>query len=384
MSDPVKLARELIRRPSITPDDAGCQDHIAALLEAAGFQCESMPFGEVDNLWAVHGTSGPLFVFAGHTDVVPVGEENDWSHPPFAAELIDGVLWGRGAADMKGGLAAMITAALAFVAEHPDHPGRIAFLITSDEEGPARDGTRRVVETLAERGEQIEWCVVGEPSSRAEVGDTVRHGRRGSLGGRITIRGVQGHVAYPDNADNPIHRAVTALDELVQAQWDEGDADFPPTSFQISNFNGGTGADNVIPASAHVMCNFRYSPQCTPEQLQAATRAAFERAGAETEISWRDGGRPFITRSGPLVDAAREAVSNVRGAAPEFSTSGGTSDGRYIAPAGAQVIELGPTNATIHAVDERIPVQELEQLELMYRGILERLLAGHALTGSDQ
>lgn len=374
MNDAVALARELIRRPSITPADAGCQAHIAGLLSEAGFHCESLPFGEVDNLWAVHGTAGPLFVFAGHTDVVPVGEETDWQHPPFAAEVADGVLWGRGAADMKGGLAAMICAGLDFVTARPDHPGRIGFLITSDEEGPARDGTKRVIETLTERDEQIDWCVVGEPSSSREVGDTVRHGRRGSLGARITVRGIQGHVAYPTNADNPIHRAVSALAELTGAHWDEGDADFPPTSFQISNFNAGTGADNVIPASAQVICNFRYSPQCTGEQLRSATEAAFERAGARAEFTWRDGGRPFITRSGALLEASRDAVAAVRGHRPEFSTSGGTSDGRYIAPAGAQVVELGTTNATIHAVDERIPVVELEQLQAMYRGILERLL----------
>lgn len=375
MNDPVKLAQELIRRPSITPEDAGCQQHLAELLRAAEFHCESMPFGEVDNLWAVHGQSGPLFVFAGHTDVVPVGEEADWTYPPFSADVVDGVLWGRGAADMKGGLAAMLSAALEFVAAYPEHPGRIAFLITSDEEGPARDGTRRVVETLNQRGEQIDWCVVGEPSSQSEPGDTVRHGRRGSLGARIRVQGIQGHVAYPANADNPIHRAVRALDGLIQTDWDEGDADFPPTSFQVSNFNGGTGADNVIPANAHVICNFRYSPQCTPEQLQAATEAAFERAGAQVDITWRDGGRPFITRSGKLIDATREAVTAVRGTPPVFSTSGGTSDGRYIAPTGAELVELGPTNATIHAVDERIPAAELEQLTKMYRRILERILA---------
>ncbi|MEA5444379.1 succinyl-diaminopimelate desuccinylase [Gammaproteobacteria bacterium AB-CW1] len=368
-----ELAKALIRRRSITPEDAGCQALIAERLEALGFRCEALRFGEVDNLWAVRGEKSPLFCFAGHTDVVPTGPEDSWTHPPFEAVESDGWLWGRGAADMKGGLAAMICAVEDFLSQHPDPGLRLAFLITSDEEGPAQEGTKKVMETLKDRGVRIDYCVVGEPSSRERVGDVVRHGRRGSLSGQVTVSGIQGHVAYPQNADNPIPRLAAALSELSQRQWDEGDADFPPTSFQISNFNAGTGANNVIPATAEAWFNFRYSPRQTPEGLQQMVNEVLERHAPRHECFWRDSGRPFITRGGPLVEAVRDAVRDQAGLEPEFSTSGGTSDGRFIAPTGTQLVELGPTNATIHAVDERIRVDELDQLAGIYRDILERM-----------
>ena len=370
---PNEIAKALIRRRSVTPDDAGCQALMAEHLTALGFDCEHLRFGEVDNLWAVRGDSGPLFCFAGHTDVVPTGPEQNWTHPPFDPVEADGWLWGRGAADMKGGLAAMISAVETFLAEHPEPGLRLAFLITSDEEGPAQDGTRKVMETLGERGVTIDYCVVGEPSSRDRVGDVVRHGRRGSLSGQVTVTGVQGHVAYPQNADNPIPRLAAALTELSQRQWDEGDEDFPPTSFQISNFNAGTGANNVIPATAEAWFNFRYSPRQTPEGLQAVVEEVFGRHAPRHEFFWRDSGRPFITRGGRLLEAVRNAVRETAGIEPEFSTSGGTSDGRFIAPTGTELVELGPTNASIHAVDEHIGLDELELLSRCYEDILKAL-----------
>lgn len=370
---PNELAMELIRHRSVTPDDGGCQPLIAERLEQLGFQCEHLRFGEVDNLWAVRGETGPLFCFAGHTDVVPTGPEESWTHPPFEPVIEGGWLWGRGSADMKGGLAAMLSAVEQFLAKNPAPGIRLAFLITSDEEGPAQDGTRRVIQTLSERGTQIDYCVVGEPSSRERVGDTVRHGRRGSLSGHVIIRGKQGHVAYPQNADNPIPKLATALSELAGRQWDEGDEDFPPTSFQISNLQAGTGANNVIPGTAEAWFNFRYSPKQTPEALEAAVQDVFSKITDNVELDWRDSGRPFITRSGPLVEAVRQAVEEESGVTPEFSTSGGTSDGRFIAPTGTQLVELGPTNATIHAVDERIGEGELDVLSRTYRAILTRL-----------
>ncbi len=377
---PNQLAMALIRRRSVTPDDAGCQQLIAEQLQSLGFACEHMRFGEVDNLWAVRGEAGPLLCFAGHTDVVPTGPEENWTHPPFEPVEANGWLWGRGAADMKGGLAAMICAVDAFLKENPEPGIRLAFLITSDEEGPAQDGTKKVMESLTERGVKIDYCIVGEPSSRERPGDVVRHGRRGSLSGHITVKGVQGHVAYPQNADNPIPRLAAALTQLARIQWDMGDRDFPPTSFQISNLKAGTGANNVIPGTAEAWFNIRYSPQQDPDSLKDTITTIVEQHAGDYVIDWRDSGRPFITRRGALLDAVKESVTAITGAAPEFSTSGGTSDGRFIAPTGTQLVELGPTNATIHAVDERIRLDELEQLSVMYQGIMQTLNQGRGCT----
>lgn len=374
MSDLLDLARELIRRPSVTPDDAGCQALLAERLAGAGFQCEPMRFGAVNNLWARRGGAAPLLVFAGHTDVVPPGPLDDWSTDPFKPEIRDGVLHGRGAADMKGSLAAMLIAAESFVREHPDHAGSIGFLVTSDEEGQARDGTRRVMEALTDRGERIDWCVVGEPSSSESPGDTIRRGRRGSLTGRLTVLGAQGHVAYPDSADNPIHAALPALAELAARQWDEGFADFPATSFQIANFTAGTGADNVIPGRAEIQFNLRYSPALTPEDIQATVAGVLENHAVRHHLDWHDSGRPFHTPDGPLLDAVAAAVREHTGTPAKLSTGGGTSDGRFIAPTGTHVVELGPLNATIHQPNERVAVPELELLGRIYRRILERLL----------
>lgn len=370
------LCTELVRRASVTPDDAGCQALLGRRLEALGFQCRSMPFGEVDNLWAVRGTGGPLFVFAGHTDVVPTGPESAWSSPPFEPALRDGYLYGRGTADMKASLAAMVVATERFVARHPDHPGRIGFLITSDEEGPALDGTRAVMRALGEAGEAIDYCVVGEPSSGEALGDTVRIGRRGSLNGALTVNGIQGHVAYPHLADNPIHRLAPALAELAATRWDEGNEHFPPTSFQASNIAAGTGAGNVVPGELTLDFNFRFSTEQTAAGLERRVEEILDRHGLRYELTWSLSGEPFLTAAGRLIDATCQAIEAVAGYRPELSTSGGTSDGRFIAPAGAEVVELGPGNATIHKIDERVAVAELEPLADMYVGILERLLAG--------
>lgn len=374
MTDLLDLARELIRRPSVTPDDAGCQALLAGRLAAAGFRCESLRYGAVDNLWARRGESAPLLVFAGHTDVVPPGPLDDWATDPFRPEIDDGVLRGRGAADMKGALAAMVVAAERFAREHPDHAGSVGFLITSDEEGLALDGTRRVMETLAARGEQIDWCVVGEPSSLERVGDNLRRGRRGSLTGRLTVLGTQGHVAYPDQADNPIHAALPALAELAATEWDEGYPDFPATSFQVANFIAGTGADNVIPGRAEIQFNLRYSPALAPEDIQAAVASVLEQHAVQYDLDWHDSGRPFHTPDGALLDAVVAAVEERTGTRPALSTGGGTSDGRFIAPTGAHVVELGPVNATIHQANESVHVAELETLGGMYQRVLERLL----------
>ncbi|MBK80150.1 MAG: succinyl-diaminopimelate desuccinylase [Gammaproteobacteria bacterium] len=368
------LCVELVRRASVTPDDAGCQALLGARLEALGFDCRAMPFGSVDNLWAVRGRAGPLVVFAGHTDVVPTGPESAWSSPPFEPTLRDGFLYGRGTADMKGSLAAMIVATERFLADHPDPAGRIGFLITSDEEGPAVDGTRAVMGALTDAGESIDYCVVGEPSSGAALGDTVRIGRRGSLNGRLTVLGVQGHVAYPHLADNPIHRLAPALAELAATSWDDGNAHFPPTSFQASNIAAGTGAGNVVPGELVLDFNFRFSTEQTADGLQQRVEAILARHGLRYELTWTLSGEPFLTGPGRLIDATCEAIEAVAGLRPELSTSGGTSDGRFIAPAGAEVVELGPGNATIHKIDERVAVAELEPLAEIYRGILERLL----------
>lgn len=374
MSNVQQLAEALIARPSVTPDDAGCQKLLAERLRAAGFSCEHLRFGAVDNLWARHGTADPLLVFAGHTDVVPPGPRDQWRHEPFAPVVREGLLYGRGAADMKGGLAAMVLACEQFVAAHPEHTGSIGLLLTSDEEGPADDGTRRVLETLTARGDKITYCLVGEPSCAENLGDTVRRGRRGSLSATLTVKGVQGHVAYPEQADNAIHLALPALQELATTRWDDGHPDFPATSLQISNLNAGTGANNVIPGTAKVQFNFRYSPAVTAEELQSRVRALLDRYGFAYNLEWKDSGKPFYTPDGDWLDTVCQVVKNVTGIAPERSTGGGTSDGRFIALTGAQVVEFGPLNATIHKVDECVAVNDLERLVEVYRLILENRL----------
>ncbi|ABL99853.1 succinyl-diaminopimelate desuccinylase [Shewanella amazonensis] len=373
-SDVIELTRELISRPSVTPLDEGCQDLMAKRLAAIGFTIEPMVFEDTTNLWARRGTEGPVFCFAGHTDVVPVGDLNRWHTPPFDPVVIDGYIHGRGAADMKGSLAAMVVAAERFVAEHPDHQGSIAFLITSDEEGPFINGTVRVVETLEARHEKITWALVGEPSSTHLLGDVVKNGRRGSLTGNLTVKGIQGHVAYPHLADNPIHRAAPALAELSRIEWDKGNEFFPPTSFQIANINGGTGASNVIPGELKVMFNFRYSTEVTAETLIARVLGILDAHGLDYDIDWVFNGLPFLTGEGPLLDATREAIFEVTGTHTDPQTTGGTSDGRFIAPTGAQVIELGPVNATIHKVNECVKASDLELLTGCYQRILEKLL----------
>jgi succinyl-diaminopimelate desuccinylase len=371
MSTTLDLAIELINRPSITPNDAGCQPVIAKRLQALGFTIEHLRFGQVDNLWARHGDAAPLFVFAGHTDVVPTGPENHWQFPPFTATLHQGLLYGRGAADMKGSLAAMVTACERFIAEHPQHKGSIAFLLTSDEEGPAVDGTIKVINYLQQKGEKIDWCLVGEPSSTERLGDIVKNGRRGSLNGQLIIHGVQGHVAYPFRADNPIHRFAPVLKTLCETQWDQGNDFFPPTSFQITNIKAGTGADNVIPEDLELLFNFRYSTEVTHTQLQEQVEALLD--GLKYTLTWRHSGLPFLTTPGELVTATQQAIYEVCGYETRLSTAGGTSDGRFIAPTGAQVIELGPNNTTIHKINECVSVDELDSLSIIYQRVLEKL-----------
>jgi succinyl-diaminopimelate desuccinylase len=375
MSETIELAKALIERASVTPDDAGCQPLIAERLQALGFSIESLRFGEVDNLWARRGSAAPLFVFAGHTDVVPPGPLADWDSDPFTATTRDGCLYGRGAADMKSSIAAMVTACERFIARHAGHRGSIAFLLTSDEEGPSVDGTVKVIEHLRARGEQIDWCLVGEPSSRKQTGDVIKNGRRGSLNGVLRVHGQQGHVAYPQLADNPIHRAAAALAELVAVEWDAGNAHFPPTTFQISNIHAGTGAENVIPGELHILFNLRFSTESSPESIQSRVHAILDRHGLDYSIDWKISGLPFITPAGELVDAARRAIHSISGIETELSTSGGTSDGRFIAPTGAQVVELGPLNATIHKTNECVNLAELDTLSSIYERILELLLA---------
>jgi succinyl-diaminopimelate desuccinylase len=374
ISDTVQFACDLIARASVTPDDVGCQQMMGAALADVGFTIEPMAFGDVENLWATHGTSGPRFVFAGHTDVVPTGPVAEWGSDPFSPTFKDNLLYGRGAADMKGSLAAMVTAARRFVTAHPKHHGILGFLITSDEEGPAFNGTVRVMETLLARGENIEWCLVGEPSSSSVLGDTVRNGRRGSLNGSLTVKGVQGHVAYADQVVNPIHMVSRALADLVDRQWDEGSADFPPTTFQVSNINAGTGATNVVPGSLHALFNFRYSTALTHEGLIATVEEILATHGLDFSVEWNHSGYPFVTSGGPLIEATRAAIEAVVGIQTEFSTSGGTSDGRFIAPTGTQVVELGPVNATIHKVDECVAYGDLDTLADVYEDLLGRLL----------
>lgn len=374
MSDVIELARELIQRPSITPADEGCQVLIGDRLNTAGFELESMVFADTTNLWARRGSQEPVFCFAGHTDVVPVGDEHAWRYPPFAAELADGYLHGRGAADMKGSLAAMVVATENFVRKFPNHKGSIAFLITSDEEGPFINGTPKVIETLEARQEKITWALVGEPSSTAELGDSVKNGRRGSLSGELSVRGIQGHVAYPHLAKNPVHLAMPALTVLAGAHWDDGNSFFPPTSFQISNIHAGTGAGNVIPGTLKASFNFRFSTEVTAPELQQRVIDILDAHQLDYAIDWKLNGEPFITGSGELLDATKTAIYEVTGRHTELSTAGGTSDGRFIAPTGAQVIELGPVNATIHKVDECVRATDLEELALVYERILEHLL----------
>ena len=375
--DVLALTEALIARPSVSPQDGGCQDLLLERLERAGFTVERMRFGPVNNFWAEHAgadRAAPRLVFAGHTDVVPPGPLSDWDSPPFQPTRRDGYLYGRGAADMKSSLAAMVAAAERFVAAHPDHRGGLAFLVTSDEEDLAVDGTRRVVEALVGRGERLDYCVVGEPSSSACLGDVVRVGRRGSLNGVAKVKGVQGHVAYPDQAVNPIHAAARALRDLVEVRWDDGDDDFPPTSFQVSNISAGTGASNVVPGELECRFNFRFNPTQTPEGLQAAVAKAFVAADADCELDWRLSGLPFITRGGELIDAVHEAIEAVTGTRTVTSTSGGTSDGRFIAPAGAEVVEVGPVNATIHKRNERVAVADLAPLARIYERVMTNLL----------
>jgi len=374
MSATFNLACELIRRPSVTPQDAGCQALVADRLATIGFAIEPMRFGAVDNLWARRGDAGPVFCFAGHTDVVPPGPPAQWPSPPFEPPVRAGRLYGRAAAAMKGSLAAMVTATEAFLAERPEPRGSLAFLLTSDEEGPAVDGTARVIDTLEARGEKIAWCLVGEPTSTARVGDVIKNGRRGSLNGRLRVLGRQGHVAYPHLALNPIHAFAPALATLVAAEWDRGNDHFPPTTFQVSNLDAGTGAENVIPGELTALLNFRFSTEVDAPTLQRRVEAVLNAIGLRYELEWRLSGNPFLTPAGELVDAARSAVRAVCGYEAELSTSGGTSDGRFIAPTGAQVLELGPRNATIHQVDECVGVDELDGLHAIYLEILRRLL----------
>jgi succinyl-diaminopimelate desuccinylase len=371
----LQLTKHLIARSSVTPDDAGCQQLLAEKLSPLGFHIEHLRFGEVDNLWARRGKSEPLFVFAGHTDVVPTGPLSDWSSPPFTPTIKDGLLYGRGAADMKGSIAAMITACERFVTRHPQHQGSIAFLITSDEEGPSVDGTVKVVEWLQQHKQPIHWCLVGEPTSTDKIGDVIKNGRRGSLNGRLVIHGQQGHVAYPQLARNPIHLAAPALTELCAITWDHGNDHFPPTTFQISNIHGGTGASNVIPGALTIDFNFRFSTEVTDALLKDRVHTLLDKHGLQYELQWSLSGQPFLTPAGDLVDAARLAVQDECGYSSALSTSGGTSDGRFIAPTGAQVLELGPLNASIHQVDEHVSVSDLDVLSKIYERILEKLLA---------
>lgn len=374
MDRTLALAIDLIRRDSVTPNDAGCQELIASRLAPLGFDIARLRFGDVDNLWARRGDASPLLVFAGHTDVVPTGPKEAWTHPPFAATQHEGYLYGRGAADMKSSLAAFVTAIEEFIARHPQHPGSIALLLTSDEEGPALEGTRRVVDWLSDQGIRIDYCVVGEPTSSKTLGDVIKNGRRGSLNGRLTVRGVQGHVAYPHLARNPIHALAPALAELVATEWDRGNADFPPTSFQISNVHAGTGADNVIPGTLDLTFNFRFSTAVTAPGLRGRVAEILGRHGVTHDLAWTLSGEPYLTRRGKLVEVSRRAVHECEGVDPALSTDGGTSDGRFIAPTGAEVIELGPLNATIHKIDERIALNEPARLSAIYGRMLEKLL----------
>jgi succinyl-diaminopimelate desuccinylase len=378
VSATIALAQDLMGRASVTPEDKGCQELMIARLEAIGFTVERMRFGAVDNFWARRGTQKPVLAFAGHTDVVPTGPVEEWHTPPFEPTLKDGFLYGRGAADMKGSLASWVVALEQFVALHPNHQGSLALLITSDEEGPFVDGTTRVIDALEARNEKIDWCIVGEPSSTHTLGDVIKNGRRGSLTAAITAKGIQGHVAYPHLVNNPIHKVVPALAELAATKWDDGNEFFPPTSFQIANINGGTGASNVVPGHVEVMCNFRYSTELTADDLTAKVEAILDHHQVDYDINWTYNGLPFLTASGALVDACLAAIKATNGTVSQLSTAGGTSDGRFIAPTGAQVVELGPCNATIHKLNECVKVSDLEQLTQVYLAILSRLMVSES------
>jgi succinyl-diaminopimelate desuccinylase len=376
MSEVLDLACELIRRRSLTPDDAGCQVLIGERLQRAGFNIEHLRYGDVSNLWATHGDGDPVFVFLGHTDVVPTGPESDWASAPFEPVIRDGRLYGRGAADMKSGVAAMTVALEEFVAAHPDHAGTVALLLTSDEEGPLnRDGVRRVVEEFRRRGQRIDFCVVGEPSSAERLGDIVRVGRRGSLSGSLSVHGVQGHVAYPDKVRNPIHVAAPALAELATTRWDEGNEEFLPTSFQISNVHAGTGALNVVPGALEVKFNFRFCTASTAQSLRERTEGVLHKHDLDFSIDWDLSGEPFLTSAGKLRAAVQTAVQEICGIVPRADTGGGTSDARFIAPLGAEVVEIGPVNASIHKIDECVAIDDLERLPAVYRRVAETLLA---------
>lgn len=383
MTATVRLTEALISRASVTPDDGGCQDLIASHLKPLGFECTTLVYGPkeapVTNLWAIrrgkdHGGAAPTLVFAGHTDVVPTGPLENWTSHPFTPSYRDGMLYGRGAADMKTSLAAMVVACEEFVASHPEHQGSVAFLLTSDEEGPSVDGTVKVCEWLQQQGERLDACIVGEPTSVKQVGDMIKNGRRGSLSGKLRVKGIQGHIAYPHLARNPIHQAAPALAELTSIVWDQGNDHFPPTSWQMSNIHAGTGANNVIPGELVIDFNFRFSTESTPEGLQSRLEDVLRRHGLEFTIDWTLGGRPFLTRRGPLVDALAAAIADVTGIDTELSTTGGTSDGRFIAQICPQVVEFGPVNATIHKIDEHVAVADIEPLKNIYRQTLERLL----------
>ena len=375
MSETIELAQSLLKIDSVTPDDKGAQQLIADYLAPLGFNNESMPFAEVSNLWSRRGTASPCIVFAGHTDVVPTGPESAWKFPPFSATIDGDMMYARGAADMKSSIACFMVATKRFVDSYPNHRGSIGFLITSDEEGPAINGTVKVVETLEARNEKFEYCIVGEPSSSTKLGDSIKNGRRGSLSGKLTVKGVQGHIAYPDLADNPIHNLAPALEQLVKVSWDHGNEYFPPTSFQISNINGGTGATNVIPGSVEVLFNFRFSTEHTPDSLKESVEAILKHHQLDYDLEWTLSGLPFITPAeGELIQAIKEACQSILGYQPELSTGGGTSDGRFIATTGAQTIELGPLNDTIHKVNECVSVSDLNKLTDIYYQILINLL----------
>jgi len=372
--DVVDLAKELISRHSVTPNDAGCIDLLCGYLEPLGFECEKISRGGVDNLWARRGTASPVVCFAGHTDVVPTGPLDQWHSDPFTPTIRDGVLYGRGASDMKSSLAAFVVAIDEFIRQHPDHPGSLAVLFTSDEEGPAVDGTVRVCEALKDRNEKLDYCIIGEPTAVEKLGDMIKNGRRGSLSGVLTVKGVQGHVAYPQQVKNPIHLVAGAIAEMAATKWDDGNEYFPPTSWQISNFNSGTGANNVVPGEAHVRFNFRFATASTLESLQTRVHGILDKHGVPYDLEWRYDGRPFLTPKGDLVAAVAKAIKTVTGLTTELSTTGGTSDGRFIADICGQLVECGPTNATIHKLNECIRVEELEQLPQIYLHTLKNLL----------
>jgi len=374
METTLELTKNLISRRSLTPEDDGCQAMLAERLEAIGFKATHLRYEDVDNLWITRGEGDPVFAFVGHTDVVPTGPLDQWTSNPFAPEIRDGMLYGRGAADMKSGIAAFVTAVERFVENTPNHSGTIALLITSDEEGPSVNGTRKVVDYLQENNIKIKWCLVGEPSSENKVGDVVKNGRRGSLGGELIVRGIQGHVAYPHLAENPVHKLSPALNELCSKVWDEGNEFYPATSFQVSNIHAGTGADNVIPGEVEVMFNYRFCTEITEEELREQTEAILDKYDLDYELSWRLSGNPFLTPEGSLVDAVREAIREVAGYETELSTAGGTSDGRFIAPTGAQVVELGPLNQTIHKIDECVKIDDLITLSSIYELIIKKLI----------